>query len=64
MTIQEIEDAVDAGKKVYWATTAYIVIKDSLNRYMIQCLLNNSYVMLTDSEGNLSEDAGGFFMLE
>jgi hypothetical protein len=30
MTLQEIKDAVEAGKTVHWASTAYTVIKDNL----------------------------------
>lgn len=29
MTLQEIKDAVEAGKTVHWASTAYTVIKDN-----------------------------------
>ena len=30
MTLQEIKDAIDAGKTVHWASDAYKVIKDPL----------------------------------
>lgn len=30
MTLQEIKDAVEAGKTVHWATKAYTVLKDNL----------------------------------
>ena len=30
MTLQQIKDAVEAGKTVHWATKAYVVLKDNL----------------------------------
>ena len=30
MTLQQIKDAVEAGKTVHWANTAYTILKDNL----------------------------------
>ena len=30
MTLEEIKQAIEDGKKVYWASEAYDVIKDSI----------------------------------
>ena len=35
MNLTEIKDAIEQGKKVFWATTAYEVIKDSIDQYLI-----------------------------
>jgi hypothetical protein len=45
--IDEIKTKVKEGKKVFWKNEAYRVIKDS-NRYLIHCLLNNTYTGLNN----------------
>lgn len=52
MTIQEIKDAVDAGKHVFWSHTGYAVIKDSLGEYLIHSIDNDHYIGLTNKAGN------------
>lgn len=47
MTTQEIKNAVDSGKKVFWKSNAYIVVKDSKGEYLIKCTINNSCIGLT-----------------
>jgi hypothetical protein len=41
MTLQEIKDAIDDGKTVYWSNERYVVIKDPLRdgtfQYLIGC---------------------------
>ena len=43
MNLQEIKNALNEGKKVYWANTNYEVIKDNLNQYFIKSKSNNNY---------------------
>lgn len=52
MTISEIKAAVDSGKTVQWVTAGYRVIKDNKGQYLINCLLNNSCVGLTNLKGD------------
>lgn len=51
MTLEEIKAAVDAGKKVYWSSPAYKVVKDSKGQYLIACEANHSYIGLTWRDG-------------
>ena len=37
MTLQEIKTAIEEGKRVFWSTLAYQVIKDSVGQYLIDC---------------------------
>jgi hypothetical protein len=52
-TIEEIKQAVDEGKKVFWSNRAYEVIKDSVPQYLIKCNINQSCIGLTNVKGNL-----------
>jgi hypothetical protein len=64
MTLQEIKQAIEDGKKVFWSNLAYEVIKDRIGQYLIKCHINNSYVGLTHADGiTLSEREDGFFAL-
>ena len=40
MDAQQIRDAIDAGKTVYWHHDGYQVIKDSIGQYLIKCHMN------------------------
>ena len=58
MTLQQIKDAVEAGKTVHWATTAYTVLKDPLRDGTFQWLIgynhgryNPNYIGLTWMDG-------------
>lgn len=51
MTLDEIKSAVDAGKVVHWRNYAYRVIKDSLGRHLIMCILNQDCIGLTHRDG-------------
>lgn len=50
-TPDEIRAAVDAGKTVYWGSDIYVVIKDDIPQYLIQCTVNNYCVGLTWRDG-------------
>lgn len=51
MTLEEIKAAVDAGKVVYQHSSLYVVIKDSLGRYLIDCPSTGMLVGLTWRDG-------------
>lgn len=59
MTLQEIKDAIDAGKKVHWSSEAYTVIKDPLRDgtfqyligYRMGCWRTENYIGLTWADG-------------
>jgi hypothetical protein len=60
---QEIRNAVDTGKKVYWHHEGYEVIKDNLNQYMIHYKPNNYYIDLTHSDNEtLNGELNGFYV--
>lgn len=47
MKLSEIKTAIKEGKKVFWATDNYEVIKDSIGQYLIHSKFNNHYTGLT-----------------
>lgn len=51
MTLDQIKAAVEAGKTVHWANDVYVVIKDKLGQWFIQCVPNKHYVGLTWRDG-------------
>ena len=51
MNVHEIKKAVDDGETVYWASTAYRVIKDKIGQYLILCDINDNCIGLTWRDG-------------
>ena len=55
MTLQEIKDAIEAGKTVHWANDAYVVIKHFPRsyqaEYLIKYLPNDHSIGLTWRDG-------------
>ena len=51
MTLQEIKDAVLAGKKVHWMNEAYDVVHDSKGQWLIVCNINGYTIGLTWQDG-------------
>jgi len=51
MNIEDIKNAVNAGKTVHWANTGYVVRKDRLGQYLIVYLPNGSTIGLTNRAG-------------
>lgn len=51
MTLQEIKDALKAGKRVHWSHKGYVVEKDGFDHYHIICLHNDYCVGLTWLDG-------------
>lgn len=47
MNLQQIKQAIEEGKKVYWSNTMYEVIKCPKNDYLIRCSSNNYCIGLT-----------------
>lgn len=47
MTLQEIKDAVNSGKKVYYQNLAYEVIVGKNNQWLIKCTINGMCIGLT-----------------
>ena len=47
MNLQEIKQAIDQGKNVYWSGTGYQVVKDNAGEYLIKCTSNNHCIGLT-----------------
>jgi hypothetical protein len=65
MTIQEIKEAVDAGKDVHWSNSAYKVIKDNLGQYFIMFIPNRHCIGLTNVAGDkLNGKEEDFFIVE
>lgn len=65
MTLEQIKQAIAEGKKVYWASLAYDVIKDDIGQYLIKCNLNGSCVGLTWRDGvTMNESEDDFFTME
>lgn len=56
MNLNEIKQAVRAGKKVHWVNEAYEVIMTEIGRncseqWLIKCVLNDSCIGLTWTDG-------------
>jgi len=47
MTLQEIKTAITEGKRVFWKSEGYQVIKDSIDQYLIKCDYNGHCIGLT-----------------
>ena len=48
-SLQDIKDAVKAGKTVHWSNTGYVVFCDSIGQWLIKFLPNNHCFGLTDA---------------
>ena len=51
MTLQEIKNAVLAGKTVHWMNSGYVVYEDSEGQWFIVCTANDSAIGLTWLDG-------------
>jgi hypothetical protein len=56
MNKQEIIQAVNEGKKVFWSNTSYQVIKDSKGQFLIQYAGGKNYIGLHGVEGTIYEN--------
>lgn len=65
MTLAEIKTAVDAGNRVHWVNSGYVVTCDCLGQYLITFKRNGSAVGLTNLDGRrLNGRAEEFFMAD
>lgn len=64
MKLQEIKDAVDAGKTVHWCNPAYKVIRTG-GFYAIKCMVNSAIVGLTgQDETTMNGEEHEFYIAE
>ena len=65
MTLTEIKQAIEEGKKVFWSNSLYQVIKDRNDQYLIKCMSNNYCTGLTWSDGvTMNEKEEDFYTAE
>ncbi|SEW05569.1 MULTISPECIES: hypothetical protein [Rhodobacterales] len=65
MTLEEIKAAVDAGNRVHWVNSGYVVTCDCLGQYLITFTRNGSAIGLTSHDGTcLNGKPGKFFISE
>jgi len=69
MTIKEIKQAIEDGKKVYQHNLGYEVILDSIGQYLIHCNMHNTYIGLHGVKGGkyenqLNGNESDFFIVE
>jgi hypothetical protein len=63
MTLNDIKQAVEAGKSVHWSHDGYSVIKDKLGRFLITCHRNESCWGLTWTDGvTMNESESNFYI--
>jgi hypothetical protein len=62
LDLNKIKLAIERGKKVYWKTSIYEVIKDKIGQYLIVCSLNNYTVGLCKADGSLRDNPNDFYM--
>ena len=65
MTLDEIKTAVDAGDRVHWINSGYVVTRDDLGQYHITFTRNGSAIGLTSRDGTrLNGEPDEFFIKE
>jgi hypothetical protein len=65
MTLEEIKTAVDAGDRVHWVNSGYVVTRDGLGQYLISFTRNRSVIGLTSRDGTrLNGEPDEFFIEE
>lgn len=65
MNIQDIKEAVDSGKKVFWASRKYAVIKEDTGTYKIRYTWNDKTTDLVKRDGmTLTCSSDKFFVEE
>jgi hypothetical protein len=63
MTIGQIKAAVDAGKRVHWANTGYVVTRGRDGAYLITFIANQHPIGLTNRSGtSLNGQPEDFFV--
>jgi hypothetical protein len=51
MNLNQIKEAINSGKRVFWSTKAYEVICDKKGQWLIVCSLNGYTIGLTWRDG-------------
>ncbi len=65
MTLEEIKIAVDAGDRVHWINSGFVVTRDDLGQYLITFTRNGSAIGLTSRDGTrLNGEPDDFFVEE
>ncbi|NOE33364.1 hypothetical protein [Ruegeria sp. HKCCD7318] len=64
MTLEEIKTAVDAGNRVHWVNSGYVVTRDDLGQYFITFMRNGSAIGLTGQDGTLLNGEPDEFFIE
>ena len=65
MTLEDIKTAVDAGDRVHWINSGYLVTRDDLGQYLITFTRNGSAIGLTSRDGTrLNGEPDEFFIEE
>jgi len=65
MTLEEIKTAVDAGNRVHWVNSGYVVTRDDLGQYLITHTRNGSAIGLSSRDGTrLNGEPDEFFIKE
>jgi hypothetical protein len=65
MTLEDIKAAVDAGNRVHWVNSGYVVTRDDLGQYLITFTRNGSAISLTSRDGTrLNGEPDEFFIGE
>ncbi len=64
MTVEEIKAAVDAGDRVHWINSGYVVTRDELGQYLITFTRSGSAIGLTSRDGTLLKGEPDEFFIE
>lgn len=64
MTIQEIKEAVDSGRKVHWSNDGYTVIKDSIGQYLIKHYSGDCIGLTNQAGDKLNGAESEFYVLD
>jgi hypothetical protein len=64
MTLEEIKAAVDAGNRVHWINSGYLVTRDDLGQYLITFTRNGSAIGLTSRDGTRLNGQPDEFFIE
>ena len=65
MTLEDIKAAMDAGNRVHWVNSGYVVTRDRLGQYLITFTRNGSAIGLTSRDGTrLNGEPDEFFIKE
>ena len=63
MTVEDIKAAVDAGNRVHWVNSGYVVTRDDFGQYLITFTRNGSAIGLTSRDGTcLNGEPDEFFI--